>query len=204
MPDPFRVPSGRVALVVTRSHAVGGPLCRALAAEGARLAVAGPSLLEVSAICAGLGRQETPGAVTALPYLMAPGACGPRRLVAAVMDDLQRIDALALDALDVLDAQAAVPAAALVAAAARAMVRGGRAGRIVVTGPPRLDAQVRLWADASRAHGITVNLLVPAPGAAEDLAEDLAAGTALLLSPLARGITGQAIEVHGSGVPRRP
>ncbi|MFD4240605.1 hypothetical protein ACFWP3_03225 [Streptomyces sp. NPDC058525] len=194
MPDSFHAPAGRVALVVTRSHAVGGPLCRALAADGARLAVAGPSVIEVSEICAELGRDETPGAATALPYLMAPGTdSGPRRLVAAVLDDLQRIDALAVAAA------AAVPAAALVAETARAMVRGGRAGRIVVTGPARLAAEVRQWADAPRAHGITVNLLTPGPRAT---AEDLAAGAALLLSPLAGGITGQAIEVDGSRVPR--
>ncbi|MGP3685995.1 hypothetical protein ACTVZO_15000 [Streptomyces sp. IBSNAI002] len=194
MPDSLRAPAGRVALVVTRSHAVGGPLCRALAADGARLAVAGPSVIEVSEICAELGRHDTPGAATVLPYLMAPGAdSGPRRLVAAVMDDLQRIDALAVDAA------AALPAAALVAETARAMVRGGRTGRIVVTGPALLAAEVRQWADAPRAHGITVNLLTPGPRA---VAEDLAAAAALLLSPLARGITGQAIEVDGSRVPR--
>ncbi|MEU9254778.1 hypothetical protein AB0D66_23375 [Streptomyces sp. NPDC048270] len=195
MPDPFRAPTGRVALVVTRCHAFGGPLCRALSADGARLAVAGASVLEVSEICAELGRDEAPGAATALPYLMAPGAdSGPRRLVAAVMDDLQRIDALAVDAT------AGVPAAALVAETARAMARGGRAGRIVVTGPARLAARVRRWADAPHAHGITVNLLAPGPRAT---AEDLAAGAALLLSPLAGGITGQAIGVDGSRAPRR-
>lgn len=195
MPGPFRAPNGRVALVVTRSHALGGPLCRALAADGARLAVAGPSILEVSEICAELGRDEAPGTATALPYLIGPGAgSGPRRLVAAVMDDLQRIDALAVDA------EAAVPAADLVAETARAMARGGRAGRIVVTGPARLAAEVRQWADGPRDHGITVNLLTPGPRAT---AEDLAAGAALLLSPLAQGITGQAIEVDAGRAPRR-
>ena len=178
----------RVALVVA-GLAVARPLCRTLAAEGVRLAVAGSSVREVTALCAAPGRY---GEVTTLPSLAAPGGPdGTRRLVAAVVADHQRLDAL------VLDPAVAPPAAALVTEAARAMADGGRPGRIVLTGAVPALAEVRHWARAWSGRGVTVNLLWPGPGAR---AEDLAAAAVLLLSPLARGITGQAIEV--SAAPR--
>lgn len=196
MPDPLPAAAPgrgeRVALVVTPGDAA-RPLCRTLAAQGIRLAVAGPSVREVTSLCTGTGPYAD---VTALPYLVAPGGGAvTRRLVAAVLDDHQRLDAL------VLDPAAAPPVGLLVDEAARAMARGGRPGRIVFTGSPPPAGDVRRWARAWRGHGITVNVIRPGCGGEAD-AGSLASAVALLLSPLAQGITGQVIEVTGPA-PRR-